>query len=158
MTDTDQASELWKQGRPLDAGRVVFEGLPKQARPAWAADILRTVIGRVGTISAPIENVLKTANTRDAWPSAHAAFVEIRHVVLKLEEQASHLPDQKLLLAVMLLAELVAKVVYNATDPQDEFDEDTGWWILVCLKDVLDLLKDPDFSAQVLSGLKLDPD
>jgi hypothetical protein len=44
------------------------------------------------------------------------------------------------------LAENVAKVLYNATDPRDEFDEDSGWWIVSCLKDILDVLKDDEFS------------
>jgi hypothetical protein len=37
--------------------------------------------------------------------------------------------DQETLASLLLLAEMVAKVTYNATDPPDEFDENSGWWI-----------------------------
>jgi hypothetical protein len=34
-----------------------------------------------------------------------------------------------LLMEHLVLAELVAKVTYNETNPDDEFDEDSGWWV-----------------------------
>jgi len=47
----------------------------------------------------------------------------------------------------------VAKVTYNATNPTDEFDEDSGWWIARCLKDVLELLGDDEFSRSMWTTL-----
>lgn len=55
-------------------------------------------------------------------------------------------PAEKLFLAQLCLAENVAKVVYNATNPPDPFDEDSGWWIAVCLKEILDLLSDGEYA------------
>jgi hypothetical protein len=49
----------------------------------------------------------------------------------------------------MELAELTAKVTYNATHPPDEFDEDCGWWIAVYLKRLLDSLHDDSFSQRM---------
>jgi hypothetical protein len=51
------------------------------------------------------------------------------------------------------LAELVAKVTYNATDPPDRFDEDSGWWIAACLRDLVDRLGDEEFSEAAWSAL-----
>ena len=61
--------------------------------------------------------------------------------------------EQELLGWLLALAELVAKVTYNATDPQDEFDEDSGWWIAPCLKGFLDSLNDNEFSNVAWSAL-----
>jgi hypothetical protein len=57
------------------------------------------------------------------------------------------------LLSLLALTELVAKVTYNATDPTDEFDEDSGSWIAVCLKELLDSLKDDALSKSMWSAL-----
>jgi len=57
------------------------------------------------------------------------------------------------MLAVVYLAELAAKVTYNATDPIDEFDEDSGWWVPYCVGHILDLLQDEGFSESMWSAL-----
>ena len=61
--------------------------------------------------------------------------------------------DQELLGWLLALAELVAKVTYSATDPPDEFDEDSGWWIAPCLKGFLDSLNDSEFSNAAWAAL-----
>jgi len=70
-------------------------------------------------------------------------------MTLKLEKAHFRSRSEKLLLPHLLLAELVAKVTYNATNPDDEFDEDSGWWIAVCLKDILDSVSDSAFSEKM---------
>ncbi len=65
---------------------------------------------------------------------------------MKLDKLITRSPEQTLLLQQVGLAELVAKVIYNATNPPDEFDGDSGWWVAVCLKSILDLLNDDEFS------------
>lgn len=50
--------------------------------------------------------------------------------------------------SLLPLGELVAKVTYNATNPMDEFDEDSGWWIAPCLQDILSRLNDDAFSNE----------
>ena len=52
-----------------------------------------------------------------------------KHHLTKEDELMGH---------VLCLAELVSKVAYNATNPPDEFDEDSGWWIVVCLREFID--------------------
>ena len=40
------------------------------------------------------------------------------------------------------------KVTYNATNPNDEFDEDSGWWIVACLRGFVDARwKDEEFAT-----------
>jgi len=57
------------------------------------------------------------------------------------------------MLRQVALAELVAKVTYNATSPDDDFDEDSGWWIGRLLKDVLEAAGDADFATTAWSLL-----
>lgn len=51
---------------------------------------------------------------------------------------------QEILVIVLVLAELVSKVTYNAAKPPDPFDSDAGWKIAACFKAVLDLVIEED--------------
>ncbi|MFZ5832955.1 MAG: hypothetical protein ACOY3P_22950, partial [Planctomycetota bacterium] len=55
---------------------------------------------------------------------------------------------QERMLSQCYLAENVARVIYNSTGPIDPFDEDSGWWVIPCLKDCVDRVGDPEFEAQ----------
>jgi len=54
---------------------------------------------------------------------------------------------------LLSLAELVAKVTYNAVDPPDEFDEDSGWWIAASLRAFVERWNDTNFSEAAWSAL-----
>lgn len=151
-----QALALWQAGETVEAGRVIFERVPEDARPAWAAGILRAIIARTGISSAAIEGVLQVV--AGPWSQAHQAFDAARDESFKLEKVSGALPTERLPLRVVLLAELVAKVTYNATKPDDEFDEDSGWWIGSCLREVLEAAGDPDPAGAAWALLTSDPD
>jgi hypothetical protein len=142
----EQAAEFWRGGQSLAAGRLIFENLPTEVRPKWASRILRLVIERSGVRFSPIEQVLRIADHAKGWRNARGAFSALRKATLDLERLQTRSKEQNLLLCHLYLAENVAKVIYNATDPPDEFDEDSGWWVVSCLKSVLDLLNDDQFS------------
>lgn len=149
------ASQLWKEGRSLEAGRLLFENLAPDRRPGWAGRILASLTQRAGTNSSPIGRIIKIAENPREWHTAHDAFSEARHSTLeldaKLRTEGNLTSKERLLQALLALAELVAKVTYNATNPYDEFDEDSGWWIAGCTRDLLDRLKDDGFSTYVWS-------
>lgn len=151
-----KARSLWNEGQTLEAGELIFESLPTEIRTQWANNILRLVVERTGIKSAAIESVISIADCPDDWGKAHDAFSAVRAKALKLEGPAALNPQQTLLLHDLYLAELVAKVTYNATNPPDEFDEDSGWWIARCLKDILNLVNDKTFSEAMWSVLCLD--
>jgi len=148
-----EARSLWKKGNALDAGKLIFENLPVGTRPQWAARVLRLVVDRTGVKSQPVELAISIANTPNDWGKAHDAFSTLRKATLELERLNPLSPPQALLLELLLLAELVAKVTYNSTNPVNEFDEDSGWWVAPCLKDILDSLDDEKFSVVALSAL-----
>jgi hypothetical protein len=146
----------WQNGQALEAGKLIFESLPVGTHPQWAAKVLRLVLEQTGFKSQAVERAISIANSPNEWGKAHDVFSALRKATLELEQLKARSPQQALLLNLLLLAELVAKVTYNSTSPPDEFDEDSGWWIAPCLKDILDSVSDEQFSAAAWSVLSLD--
>jgi hypothetical protein len=75
---------------------------------------------------------------------------------LKLEElrrKGELTKDQEVFAELLSLAELVAKVTYNATIPPDPFDEDSGWWIAPTLRVFVEIWPDAKFSQEAWSAL-----
>ena len=108
--------------------------------------MLKLVLERSRVHCAPIQDLARIADHASEWGTAHSAFSVLRESTLKLERWGTWTKRQKLRLCHLYLAENVAKVIYNAIDPPNEFDEDSGWWVVSCLKDILDLLNDNEFS------------
>ena len=137
----EEADEHWQKGQSLAVGRLIFESVPAEVRPKWAAGILKASLARSGISSHPIfDKVLDSADVEGDWGKAHDAFSKIRERTLQLESLSEQSEEGNLLLRNLYLAENVAKVIYNAANPPDAFDEDSGWWIAVCLKSILDSL------------------
>ena len=163
MTDSQggnlkHAESLWKKGDTLEAGRIIFENLPVQKRVAWAAKVLDTVIEHTGIQCRPIETLREIANDRHRWADGHLVFDNIRTLTLQVERLDSRTAEQDLFLVQLLLAEIVAKVVYNATNPDGPFDEDSGWWIAHCVKSCLDRINDAEFAKLAWRVLSEIPD
>ncbi|WP_010582401.1 hypothetical protein [Schlesneria paludicola] len=136
-----QAPVLWATGKPFDAGRIIFEGLPTESRPKWASRILKFLLRRYRIESPQFDYVLKMVDNKDLWSTGHQAFCNLRDTTLRLDEagqKREFSEEESLLIAILAIAELVCKVTYNATSPIDEFDEDSGWWIVHCLRGFVD--------------------
>jgi hypothetical protein len=151
-----QAAGYWREGKALDAGRLIFENLPSDIRPKWAGKILASVVTRSGVTLPEIERIIHLTDSPEQWPQGHDAFSAVRKRTIELEQLKERTPEEALLLSHLLLAELVAKVIYNATNPPDEFDDDSGWWVVVTLKEILDLLADHSFSRSMWSQIAFD--
>jgi hypothetical protein len=153
----DQAAEYWRGGKPLEAGRLIFESLPTTVRPKWAAEILRLVLDKSRIDPSPFWLLLQTADHQAMWGNGHRVFSMLRAStldLLQLQKTQGLTKEQTLLAGILSLAELVAKVTYNATDPPDEFDEDSGWWIAACLRGFVDnVWRDEEFSKAAWSAL-----
>lgn len=142
MTNNDndvvkQAADYWIEGEAMEAGKLLFQRLSNDLRPRWAARILRLVLEKAGIQSPLFAKVLYDADHQRLWGDGHRAFSTLRDSTLKLDEvrRTRGLTEgQDTLACVLALAELVAKVTYNAANPPDEFDEDSGWWIVSSLK------------------------
>jgi hypothetical protein len=152
----ERAREYWKGGKPLEAGRLLYDNLPVEARPAWAVRILRLVLDRSGLDRSHFGRILYTADHPRQWANGHRCFDLIRQETLKCDElrrMGRLTKEQELFASLLSLAELVAKVTYNAVDPPDEFDEDSGWWIAASLRGFVDRWKNEEFSKAAWSAL-----
>ncbi|WP_162656003.1 hypothetical protein [Tuwongella immobilis] len=147
----------WESGTPMQAGEELFKSLEANVRPLWAAGILSLVYNRSRFQQPVIDEAIQIARTPSLWAEGHRLFDRIRSLTLRLDgdDDLGLSGDSKLLLGhVVSLAELVAKVTYNASDPADPFDEDSGWWIVECLRGFVDhVWTDKDFSAAAWEAL-----
>lgn len=153
----EMARGYWEGGQPKEAGRLIFESLPSAARPRWASAILRLVLEKSAIKSHLFDQVLECADDNAKWRDAHSVFATLRAAMLELDnlnEKGYLTEEQKLLASLLSLAELVAKVTYNAADPQDAFDADAGWWIAACLRGFIDTRwTDDEFRQAAWSAL-----
>ena len=123
-----QAQRDWEAGRALDAGRVLYEHMPKSQRPAWAARALEFVKGLVPK-TPEIERVLEIAKDPARWGEAYEAFQAVRPLLLETKDP--------LLESVLGLAEKVAKVTYLASGAPAPFERNAGWRVAGDLRAVL---------------------
>jgi hypothetical protein len=148
--------KYWEGDQAVEAGRLVYESLTPNERPTWAAGVLKIVIDRSGIQEGPFEEILAIAQDKAKWRTAHEAFSRLRCATLQLDDlkRTRGLSEPQQLMAWALsLAELVAKVTYNATAPADEFDIDSGWWIADSLRGFVDLWRDEKFSRAAWTAL-----
>jgi hypothetical protein len=151
-----KATEDWEAGRTEQAGRLIFENIPVDDRVPWASSILEFVVNRTGLKIPAIDDCLSVAKRPVKWTKAKEIFNALRAVTLQLEKTKSRTKQQDIRLGQVLLAELVAKIIYNETDPLGPFDEDSGWWIAPNLKYCLDLIGDDEFSRLMWNKLVLE--
>jgi hypothetical protein len=152
----ERATEYWNGGQALEAGRLLHDNLPVEARPPWAVRILKLVLDKSGADRSHFGRILHTADHPRQWANGHRCFDLIREETLKCDElrkMGRPTNDQEMFASLLSLAELVAKVTYNAVDPPDEFDEDSGWYIAASLRGFVDRWKDDDFSKAAWSAL-----
>jgi len=117
---------------------------------------LRLAVGRSGSSVPPIDHLLEIADRPTEWGNAHRVFSLLRKSTLDLERLQNRTPEQEIVIHNLYLAENVAKVIYNSTDPPDEFDEDSGWWVVACLRGIVDWWNDEEFSEEAWSALCFD--
>ena len=58
---------------------------------------------------------------------------------------------------VLFVAENAAKVVYNASSPPDPFDYDCGYWLVGCLRHLVDTLGAPEFVVREQPAVRGQP-
>lgn len=152
----ESARSLWNNGEPVEAGRLIHDNLPLESRPVWAARILRLVLDRSMADRSHFERILYDAEHPRLWANGHRCFGLLRDETLKydhLRRRGQLNEKQEMFASILALAELVAKVTYNAAAPRDEFDEDSGWWIAASLRVFVDQWKDDKFSEAAWKAL-----
>lgn len=101
-----------------DSGRRIFLAVPANVRPGWAATLLELLAPYEPTMPPEVQELLQLIEDDKRWPEAHKQFSRIRELSLRQPQNT-----------FLALAELVAKVTYNASNHPAPFDADAGWYI-----------------------------
>ncbi len=105
----------------LKIGEQIFENIPNEVRPGWSGFILSHFDSHINQIPLSILELHQIIDNKERWKEAHQQFGEIR--VFGLENK-NYTPENYL-----RLAEIVAKVTYNASGEPAPFDKDSGHYI-----------------------------
>jgi len=105
----------------IEIGQQIFEKLPNDIRPGWAGLILSRFDIYIKNIPISIKELYPIIDNKDRWKEAHGQFNKIRRFLL---DNKNYQPE-----IYLLLAELVAKVTYNASGEPAPFDNDSGHYI-----------------------------
>ncbi|MCH5715576.1 hypothetical protein [Niabella hibiscisoli] len=111
-------TELYDLKTNIKIGQEIFQRLPNDIRPGWAGLVLSRFNDFVENNPSSVTNLFSIIDNKDRWKEAHQQFTQIRTFALSNKD---YKPDNYL-----RLAELVAKVTYNASGLPAPFDSDSG--------------------------------
>ncbi len=131
----------------IEIGKQVFENLPNDIRPGWAGLILSRFDNYIGNIPISIKELSPIIDKKDRWKEGHEQFNKIRHFLL---DNKNYQPQ-----AYLLLAELVAKVTYNASGQPAPFDNDSGHYIASLALKATEYFDDNRLEEEIMSAILL---
>jgi hypothetical protein len=131
----------------IKIGQEIFENLPNDIRPGWAGLVLSRFDHRIKNIPASILELYSIIENRDSWKDAHGQFSKIRRFLL---ENKNYQPE-----TYLLLAEMVAKVTYNASGQPAPFDNDNGHYIASLALKATEYFNDNRLEEEVKSAILL---
>jgi hypothetical protein len=131
----------------IEIGQQIFENLPNDIRPGWAGLILSRFDNYIRHIPIAIKELYPIIDTKDRWKEAHRQFNKIRRFLL---DNKNYQPE-----AYLLLAELVAKVTYNASGQSAPFDSDSGHYIASLALKATEHFDDNRLEEEVTSAILL---
>lgn len=134
----NESKVFWDSGEPIKAGEILYEHIHNEHRPVWAAAVL-SYCQELFPLFPEIQTVLEIANELKRWPEAHKAFQAVRKLSLSQSEQP-------LIQNFLRLAELVAKVTYNASGSPAPFDHNSGWKLVAALHKICSIQNNSKFS------------
>src|SRR5882757_9802535 len=118
-----------EQSAWLSGSRAAAEATDRavrgQDRASWAVGILTNAATSAAAIDCAREEIRRIQQIgadQTRWREAHSAFSAARQVSLRLWDQ----PAEEVCLALVLVAEAAAKVIYNAGGFPAPFDADSG--------------------------------
>jgi hypothetical protein len=114
-------TEQYDMKTNIKIGQQIFENLPNDIRPGWAGLVLSRFDQYMKDLPISVSDLYPIIDDKNRWKEAHEQFTKIR--VFGLENK-NYKPENYL-----RLAELVAKVTYNASGQPAPFDSDSGHYI-----------------------------
>ncbi|MBF0695389.1 MAG: hypothetical protein IR153_10080 [Flavobacterium sp.] len=131
----------------IKVGQEIFEDIPNDIRPSWAGLVLSSFNHYVNVIPTTILALFHIIDDKDRWKEGHEQFSKIR--VFALENKNDILQNY------LRLAELVAKVTYNASGQPAPFDSDSGYKIASVALKATEHFDDKRVEEEVKSAILL---
>jgi hypothetical protein len=135
-------------GDAVAVRRHLMEHLPPQqqvARARAVLEICRTHWPRI----PQVDRVATLAAEPARWVEAHAAFGAVRELTLREERT----PTNHVYEALLFVAEIAAKAIYNASKAPAQFDHNSPWWLPRNARDFVRALGDESVGHQLWRAL-----
>ena len=139
-------SEHYDIKSKIEIGRQVFENIPDEIKPYWAGLVLSRFDNYFKDIPKPIRELFPIIDNKDKWENAHEQLTKIREFGLVNQEYSKD---------YLRLAEIVAKVTYNASGEPAPFDSDSGHYIASFAFKVAEYFADNRLEEEVKSAILL---
>lgn len=130
----------------IKIGQEIFENLTHDIRPGWAGLVLSRFDHYLKDIPTSIRELYPIIDDKDRWKEAHKQFTKIR--VFGLENK-NYEPNN------LRLAEVVAKVTYNASGQSAPFDSDSGHYLASLALKATEYFQDNRLIVEVQSAILL---
>lgn len=131
----------------LKIGEQIFENIPNEIRPGWGGLVLSRFDHYIKDLPISVSDLYPIIDDKNRWKEAHEQFTKIRTFGL---ENKNYEPDNYL-----RLAELVAKVTYNASGQSAPFDSDSGHYIASLALKAVEHFDDNRLEEEVKSAILL---
>ncbi|WP_442592040.1 hypothetical protein ACSBL2_12525 [Pedobacter sp. AW31-3R] len=105
----------------IEIGKQIFEAVPMNLKPMWAGIILNKFNKYIKEIPEPIRRLNDIVKKADRWHEAHKQFGLIRRFLF---DNTNYTPQE-----YVLLAESIAKIIYNSSREPAPFDFGSGYYI-----------------------------
>lgn len=132
----------WTVDDIADTGRTIYEAVPVDQRPDWAASILLYVAGDL-FLCHELARLVEIALDDKRWPEAHDAFSAVRQLTLENGRRGQRNSRQQMILDI---GETAAKVIYNASGSPAPFDYHAGWRMAPRVKRLADDVHSQQFT------------
>ena len=113
---------MTKTKRNAERSRKIFENVPKEERPAWAAHILSRFDKQIKDIPAPVLELYQLIDDKEMWITARIQADKIRQFRIKNNNYN--------MTNYLILAEFVANATYNTADETATVENVCGHYIV----------------------------
>jgi len=143
----EEAKQVWSTGDYFNASKIIYEHIPVNYRPFWAADLLGISCHMITDIDDLINDVIEIAYDKNRWKEAKDMFDKIRLLVLKEQEKNN---NDTTLKEILYLAEKTCKIIYNSTQNYALFDTNVGWKIGMNILHIIDRTNNEEIKNKLL--------
>lgn len=125
------ARAAWDAGDLLLAGSEILAAIAPEDRPRWVTNVLSFLRSRYPATEF-LDEIISIGKDQRRFAEAHGAFERLRDRTLRFEALGLAVEAMRPEEHALYIGENAAKVLYNASDPPDPFDKDSGAWLAKC--------------------------